>query len=191
LKPDVLFILLYKLAMPPPRSIPLGQVQFTAKRYIALLAERGQRIPRALAQTAKSASTTSDALLDCINKLEHVGLVNQTDYLKIRTAARIRVLRGSGSTQSDYGTQEANLQRLRRAQRKAQNIEIHAQALEDWHREGRFKTYSEMMEGLPASQVVRADKLLLDLLNRYPCLSVAEYRLMLEQTDQTKRVNQP
>jgi hypothetical protein len=41
------------------------------------------------------------------------------------------------------------------------------------------------------SQVVRADKLLMDLLNRYPCLSVAEYRLMLEQTDQTKRVKQP
>ena len=177
--------------MPPPRSIPLGQVQFTAKRYAELLNERGQRIPRALAQAAKAANAAPDTLLDCINKLEHLGLVNQTDYLKIRTAARIRVLRGSGSTQSDYGVQEANLQRLRRAQRKAQNIEIHAQALEDWHREGRFKTYSEIMEGLPASQVVRADKLLMDLLNRYPCLSVAEYRLMLEQTDQTKRVNQP
>jgi len=177
--------------MPLPRSIPLGQVQFTAKRYIALLTERGQRVPRALAQTAKQANTGPETLLDCINKLEHVGLVNQTDYLKIRTAARIRVLRGSGSTQSDYGTQEANLQRLRRAQRNAQNIEIHAQALEDWHRDGRFKTYSEIMEGLPASQVVRADKLLMDLLNRYPCLTVAQYRLMLEQSDQTKRVNQP
>jgi hypothetical protein len=67
--------------MPPPRSIPSGQVQFTAKRYIALLAKRGQRIPRALAQTAKSASAAPDTLLDWINNLEHVGLVNQTDYL--------------------------------------------------------------------------------------------------------------
>mgnify|MGYP000025182413 CR=1 FL=1 len=177
--------------MPPPRSIPSGQIQFTAKRYVQLLSERHQRVPRALAQLAKDTDATSDALLDCIKKLEHLGLVTQADYLKIRTAARIRVLRGSGTIKSEYGTQEANLQRLRRAQRKAQNIEVQARALEEWHREGRFKTYSEIMEGLPASQVVRADKLLMDLLNRYPCLSVAEYRLMLDQTDQTKRVNQP
>jgi hypothetical protein len=177
--------------MPPPRSIPSGQVQFTAKRYIRLLSERGQRIPRDLNQVAKNENTHSVALLECIKKLENLGLTSHADYLKIRTAARIRVLRGSGSTQSDYGAHEANKQRLRRAQRKAQNIEIHAQALEDWNREGRFKTYSEIMAGLPASAVVRADKLLMDLLNRYPCLSVAEYRLMLEQTDQTKRVNQP
>ena len=177
--------------MPPPRSIPPGQVQFTAKRYIQLLSERDQRIPRALRQVAKDANADSAVLLECIKKLENLGLVNHTDYLKIRTAARIRVLRGSGSMQSNYGAHEANKQRLRRAQRKAQNIEIQAQALEDWNREGRFKTYSEIMAGLPASAVVRADKLLMDLLNRYPCLSVVEYRLMLEQSDQTKRVNQP
>ena len=177
--------------MPPPRSIPLGQVQFTAKRYIQLLSERSQRIPRDLSLVAKAENADSVVLLECIKKLEHLGLANHADYLKIRTAARIRVLRGSGSTQSHYGAHEANKQRLRRAQRKAQNIELHAQALEDWTREGRFKTYSEIMAGLPASAVVRADKLLMDLLNRYPCLSVAEYRLMLEQTDQTKRVNQP
>ena len=177
--------------MPPPRSIPPGQVQFTAKRYIQLLSERDQRIPRALNQVAKDANTDSTALLECIKKLETLGLANHADYLKIRTAARIRVLRGSGSTQSNYGAHEANKQRLRRAQRKAQNIEIHAKALEDWNREGRFKAYSEIMAGLPASAVVRADKLLMDLLNRDPCLSVSEYRLMLEQTDQTKRVNQP
>lgn len=177
--------------MPPPRSIPSGQVQFTAKRYIQLLSERGQRIPRPISQIAKTPGTDSSTLLECIKKLETLGMTNHADYLKIRTAARIRVLRGSGSTQSDYGAHEANKQRLRRAQRKAQNIEIHAQALEDWNREGRFKTYSEIMAGLPASAVVRADKLLMDLLNRYPCISVEEYRLMLEQTDQTKRVNQP
>ncbi len=177
--------------MPPPRSIPLGQVRFTAKRYIQLLSERSQRIPRDLSQVAKIENADSVVLLECIKKLESLGLANHADYLKIRTAARIRVLRGSGSTQSNYGAHEANKQRLRRAQRKAQNIEIHAQALEDWNREGRFKTYSEIMAGLPASAVVRADKLLMDLLNRYPCLSVAEYRLMLEQTAQTKRVNQP
>ncbi len=177
--------------MPPPRSIPPGQVQFTAKRYIQLLSERDQRIPRALSQVAKDANADSAALLECIKKLETLGLANHTDYLKIRTAARIRVLRGSGSTQSNYGAHEANKQRLRRAQRKAQNIEIQAQALEDWNREGRFKTYSEIMAGLPASAVVRADKLLMDLLNRYPCLSVVEYQLMLEQSDQTRRVNQP
>lgn len=177
--------------MPPPRSIPLGQVQFTAKRYIQLLSERSQRIPRDLSQVAKIENADSVVLLECIKKLESLGLANHADYLKIRTAARIRVLRGSGSTQSNYGAHEANKQRLRRAQHKAQNIELHAQALEDWNREGRFKTYSEIMAGLPASAVVRADKLLMDLLNRYPCLSVAEYRLMLEQTDQIKRVNHP
>jgi hypothetical protein len=58
------------------------------------------------------------------------------------------------------------------------------------HLEVLLQTVVDMV-AIPASQVVRADKLLMDLLNRYPCLSVAEYRLMLEQTDQTKRVNQP
>ena len=177
--------------MPQSRSIPTGQVQFTAERYIQLLSERGKRIPRALSQVAKIATTDTAVVLECIKKLELLGLTNQTDYLKIRTAARIRVLRGSGNSRSDYGAHEANKQRLRRAQRKAQRIEIHAQALEDWNREGRFKAYSEIKEGLPASQVVWADKLLMDILNRYPCLSTPEYRLMLKQMDQTNRFNQP
>ena len=33
--------------MPLPRSIPLGQVQFTAQRYRTLLEQRGQRVPAA------------------------------------------------------------------------------------------------------------------------------------------------
>jgi hypothetical protein len=143
--------------MPQSRSIPTGQVQFTAERYIQLLSERGKRIPRALSQIAKIATTDTAVLLECIKKLELLGLTNQTDYLKIRTAARIRVLRGSGNSRSDYGAHEANKQRLRRA----------------------------------ASQVVWADKLLMDILNRYPCLSTPEYRLMLKQMDQTNRFNQP
>lgn len=167
--------------MPLPRSIPAGQAQFTAQRYQTLLEQRGHRVPASLKKLAKQVDAQPELLLAQIQLLEHVRLVTQADYLTIRTAARLRVLRGSGQAQArtPYGNIEADRQRLNRTQQKLQNSQAHEQAIQAWANGRRFAVYSAVMKELPADQVILADQLLMNLMNKQPYLEAAQYQLML------------
>lgn len=167
--------------MPLPRSIPAGQTQFTAQRYQSLLEQRGHRVPVNLKKLTKQDDAQPELLLTQIQLLERARLVTQADYLTIRTAARLRVLRGSGQTETrtSYGKVEADRQRLKRIQQKLQNSQAHAQAIQTWANGGRFAVYSAVMKELPADQVILADQLLMDLMNKQPYLEAAQYQLML------------
>jgi len=167
--------------MPLPRSIPAGQAQFTAQRYQTLLEQRGHRVPAILKKLAKQVDAQPELLLTQIQLLEHARLVTQADYLTIRTAARLRVLRGSGQTQArtPYGNIEADRQRLKRTQQKLQHSQAHEQAIQAWANGRRFAVYSAVMKELPADQVILADQLLMDLMNKQPYLEIAQYQLML------------
>lgn len=170
--------------MPLPRSIPAGQTQFTAQRYQTLLEQRGHRVPASLKKLATQVDAQPELLLTQIQLLERARLVTQADYLTIRTAARLRVLRGSGQTlaRTPYGQIEADRQRLKRTQQKLQDSESHAQAIQIWTNGGRFAVYSAVMKNLPADQVILADQLLMDLMNKQPYLEAAQYQLMLSLT---------
>ena len=170
--------------MPLPRSIPAGQTQFTAQRYQTLLEQRGHRVPTSLKKLATQVVAQPELLLTQIQLLERARLVTQADYLTIRTAARLRVLRGSGQTlaRTPYGQIEADRQRLKRTQQKLQDSESHAQAIQIWANGGRFAVYSAVMKNLPADQVILADQLLMDLMNKQPYLEAAQYQLMLSLT---------
>jgi len=167
--------------MPLPRSIPAGQAQFTAQRYQTLLEQRGHRVPAILKKLAKQVDAQPELLLTQIQLLEHARLVTQADYLTIRTAARLRVLRGSGQTEArtPYGNIEANRQRLKRTKQKLQHSQAQEQAIQAWANGGRFAVYSAVMKELPADQVILADHLLMDLMNKQPYLEIAQYQLML------------
>jgi hypothetical protein len=167
--------------MPLPRSIPAGQTQFTAQRYQSLLEQRGHRVPVNLKKLAKQVDAQPELLLAQIQLLERARLVTQADYLTIRTAARLRVLRGSGQTlaRTPYGNVEADRQRLKRTQQKLQHTQAHEQAIQSWANGGRFAVYSSVMKELPAGQVILADQLLMDLMNKQPYLDAAQYQLML------------
>ncbi|NQW83683.1 MAG: hypothetical protein HQ450_07005 [Alcaligenaceae bacterium] len=167
--------------MPLPRSIPAGQAQFTAQRYRSLLEQRGQRVPASLKKLAAQVDAQPELLLAQIQLLERARLVTQADYLTIRTAARLRVLRGSGQTEArtPYGSVEADRQRLKRTQQKLKHTQAHEQAIQAWANGGRFAVYSAVMKELPADQVILADQLLMDLMNKQPCLDAAQYQLML------------
>jgi hypothetical protein len=167
--------------MPLPRSIPAGQAQFTAQRYQTLLEQRGHRVPAILKKLATQVDAQPELLLTQIQLLERARLVTQADYLTIRTAARLRVLRGSGPTEAPtpYGNIEADRQRLKRTQQKFQNTQAHEQAIQAWANGGRFAVYSAVMKELPAEQVILADQLLMDLMNKQPYLEAAQYQLML------------
>jgi hypothetical protein len=167
--------------MPLPRSIPAGQTQFTAQRYQSLLEQRGHRVPAGLKKLATQVDAQPELLLTHIQLLERERLTTQADYLTIRTAARLRVLRGSGQTEArtPYGNIEADRQRLKRAQQKFQNKQAHEQAIQAWANGGRFAVYSAVMKELPAEQVILADQLLMDLMNKQPYLEAAQYQLML------------
>ncbi len=167
--------------MPLPRSIPAGQAQFTAQRYQTLLEQRGHRVPATLKKLAKQVDAQPELLLTQIQLLEHARLVTQADYLTIRTAARLRVLRGSGQTEArtPYGNIEANRQRLKRTKQKLQHSQAQEQAIQAWANGGRFAVYSAVMKELPADQVILADHLLMDLMNKQPYLEIAQYQLML------------
>ena len=167
--------------MPLPRSIPAGQAQFTAQRYQTLLEQRGHRVPASLKKLAKQVDAQPELLLAQIQLLEHVRLVTLADYLTIRTAARLRVLRGSGQAQArtPYGNIEADRQRLKRTQQKLQNSQAHEQAIQAWANGRRFAVYSAVMKELPADQVILADQLLMNLMNKQPYLEAAQYQLML------------
>lgn len=170
--------------MPLPRSIPAGQTQFTAQRYQTLLEQRGHRVPASLKKLATQVDAQPELLLTQIQLLERARLVTQADYLTIRTAARLRVLRGSGQTlaRTPYGQIEADRQRLKRTQQKLQDSESHAQAIQIWTNGGRFAVYSAVMKNLPADKVILADQLLMDLMNKQPYLEAAQYQLMLSLT---------
>jgi hypothetical protein len=57
------------------------------------------------------------------------------------------------------------------------NIELtHAPA---WANGGRFAVYSAVMKEMPSEQVILADQLLMDLMNKQPYLEAAQYQLML------------
>ena len=86
--------------MPLPRSIPSGQTQFTAQRYRALLEQRGHRVPASLKKLTTQDDAQPELMLEQIQQLERAKLTTQADYLTIRTAARLRVLRGSGQTEA-------------------------------------------------------------------------------------------
>ena len=172
--------------MPLPRSIPAGQTQFTAQRYRALLEQRGHRVPVILKKLANQASEEAQTLLTQIEQLEQARLTTQADYLTIRTAARIRVLRGSGQTKTAYSEIEANRQRLKRVQQKAQHTEVQDQAMKEWAAGGRFAVYSAVMKELPSEQVILADQLLMDFMNKHPYLDAAQYQLMLTLALQAK-----
>ena len=167
--------------MPLPRSIPAGQAQFTAQRYQTLLEQRGHRVPATLKKLAKQVDAQPELLLTQIQLLEHARLVTQADYLTIRTAARLRVLRGSGQTEArtPYGNIEANRQRLKRTKQKLQHSQAQEQAIQAWANGGRFAVYSAVMKELPVDQVILADQLLMDLMNKQPYLEIAQYQLML------------
>ena len=167
--------------MPLPRSIPVGQTQFTAQRYQSLLEQRGYRVPASLKKIAKQVDAQSDLLLAQIKQLERSNVTTQIDYLTIRTAARLRVLRGSGQAEARtaYGKAEADLQRLKRIQQKLQLTQVHEQAIQVWANGGRFAVYSAVMKELPADQVILADQLLMDLMNKQPYLEAAQYQVML------------
>ena len=187
--------------MPLPRSIPLGQVQFTAQRYRTLLEQRGQRVPAALKKLSSQDDAQADVLLAQIQQLERARLTTQADYLTIRTAARLRVLRGSGQTaaRTHYGQIEADRQRLARdarqrrvrgqvvvqrrqhrgGERRVEHTQAQEQAIQAWANGGRFAVYSAVMKELPADQVILADQLLMDLMNKQPYLEAAQYQLML------------
>ena len=167
--------------MPLPRSIPAGQTRFTAQRYRALLEQRGHRVPANLKKLATKVEAQPELLLAQIQLLERAAVTTQADYLTIRTAARLRVLRGSGQTdaQTPYGKIEADRQRLKRTQKKLQNTQAHEQAIQTWTNGGRFAVYSAVMKELPAEQVILADQLLMDLMNKQPYLEAAQYQLML------------
>jgi hypothetical protein len=167
--------------MPLPRSIPSGQAQFTAQRYQALLEQRGHRAPASLKKLATQLDAQPDSLLAQIQLLERAKLTTQADYLTIRTAARLRVLRGSGQTdaRTAYGKVEADRQRLKRTQQKLQHLQAQEQAVHAWANGGRFAVYSAVMKELPPDQVILADQLLMDLMNKQPYLEAAQYQLML------------
>jgi len=167
--------------MPLPRSIPLGQTQFTAQRYRTLLEQRGHSVPEALKKLATQVDDQPELLLAQIQVLEGARLTTQADYLVIRTAARLRVLRGSGQTGAltPYGQIEADRQRLKRTEEKLQHTQAHGQAIQAWTNGGRFAVYSAVMKELPADQVILADQLLMDLMNKQPYLEAAQYQLML------------
>jgi hypothetical protein len=167
--------------MPLPRSIPSGQTQFTAQRYQTLLEQRGHRVPTSLKKLAAQVEAQADSLLAQIQLLERAGLTTQADYLAIRTAARLRVLRGSGPTEARtaYGQVEADRQRLKRTQQKLQDTQAQEQAIQAWANGGRFAVYSAVMKELPSEQVILADQLLMDLMNKQPYLEAAQYQLML------------
>ena len=167
--------------MPLPRSIPTGQIQFTAQRYSLLLEQRGHRVPPLLKKIATRANDQADVLLEQIQQLERAGQTSQADYLTIRTAARLRVLRGSGQTETKtaYSEIEANRQRLKRAQQKAQLVQHQEHAEQDWVNGGRFAVYTTVMSELPKEQVILADQLLMDLMNEQPYLKAAQYQHML------------
>jgi hypothetical protein len=167
--------------MPLPRSIPAGQAQFVAQRYRTLLEQRGQRVPTSLKKLATQVDAQPELLLEHIQKLERAGLTTQADYLTIRTAARLRVLRGSGQTdtRTNYGKVEADRQRLKRAHQKLQQAQAHEQSIQTWANGGRFAVYSAVMKELPVEQVILADQLLMDLMNKQPYLEAAQYKLML------------
>jgi hypothetical protein len=156
-------------------------LQFTAQRYQTLLEQRGHRVPASLKKLAKQIDAQPELLLTQIQLLEHVRLVTQADYLTIRTAARLRVLRGSGQTQArtPYGNIEADRQRLKRTQQKLQHSQAHEQAIQAWANGRRFAVYSAVMKELPADQVILADQLLMNLMNKQPYLEAAQYQLML------------
>lgn len=170
--------------MPLPRSIPAGQTLFTAQRYRTLLEQRGHRVPARLKKLATQVDAQPELLLTQIQLLERARLVTQADYLTIRTAARLRVLRGSGQTEArtSYGKIEADRQRLKRTQQKLQHSQAHEQAIQAWANGGRFAVYSAVMQELPADQVILADQLLMDLMNKQPYLEAAQYQLMLSLT---------
>lgn len=167
--------------MPLPRSIPAGQAQFTAQRYRTLLEQRGHRVPASLKKLTTQVDAQPDLLLAQIQLLERAKLTTQADYLTIRTAARLRVLRGSGQPEARtaYGTVEADRQRLKRTQKKLQHAQAQEQAIQAWANGGRFAVYSAVMKELPADQVILADQLLMDLMNKQPYLEAAQYQLML------------
>ena len=167
--------------MPLPRSIPPGQTQFTAQRYRTLLEQRGHRVPASLKKLTTQDDAQPALMLEQIQQLERAKLTTQADYLTIRTAARLRVLRGSGQTETRtaYGTVEADRQRLKRTQQKLQHTQAHEQAIQAWANGGRFAVYSAVMKELPADQVILADQLLMDLMNKQPYLEAAQYQLML------------
>ena len=167
--------------MPLPRSIPSGQTQFTAQRYQALLEQRGHRIPTSLKKLAAQVDAQADSLLAQIELLERAKFTTQADYLTIRTAARLRVLRGSGQKEvrTVYGKVEADRQRLKRTQQKLEQTQAHEQAIQAWANGGRFAVYSAVMKELPTDQVILADQLLMDLMNTQPYLEAAQYQLML------------
>ena len=167
--------------MPLPRSIPSGQTQFTAQRYRALLEQRGHRVPGSLKKLTTQVDAQSELLLAQIELLERAGLTTQGDYLTIRTAARLRVLRGSGQTEARtaYGKVEADRQRLKRTQQKVQQTQAQEQAIHAWANGGRFAVYSAVMKELPSDQVILADQLLMDLMNKQPYLEATQYQLML------------
>ena len=167
--------------MPLPRSIPSGQTQFTAQRYRTLLEQRGHRVPVSLKKLTTQVDAQSELLLAQIQLLERAGLTTQADYLTIRTAARLRVLRGSGQKEARtaYGKVEADRQRLKRTQQKLQGTRVQEQAVHAWANGGRFAVYSAVMKELPSDQVILADQLLMDLMNKQPYLEAAQYQLML------------
>jgi len=167
--------------MPLPRSIPSGQTQFTAQRYLTLLEQRGHRVPASLKKLTAQIDAQPDSLLAQIQLLESAGLTTQADYLAIRTAARLRVLRGSGQTdaRTAYGKIEADRQRLKRIQQKLQQTQAQEQTAKAWANGERFAVYSTVMKELPSDQVILADKLLMDLMNKQPFLEAAQYQLLL------------
>lgn len=167
--------------MPLPRSIPSGQTQFTAQRYRTLLEQRGHRVPASLKKLTTQVDAQPELMLEQIQQLERAKLTTQADYLTIRTAARLRVLRGSGQTETrtTYGTIEADRQRLKRTQQKLQHTQAQEQAIQAWANGGRFAVYSAVMKELPSDQVILADQLLMDLMNKQPYLEAAQYQLML------------
>jgi len=167
--------------MPLPRSIPSGQTQFTAQRYRALLEQRGHRVPASLKKLTDQVDAQPESLLAQIQVFESAGLTTQADYLAIRTAARLRVLRGSGQTETRtaYGKVEADRQRLKRTQQKLQQTQAQEHAVHAWANGGRFAVYSIVMKELPSDQVILADKLLMDLMNKQPYLEAAQYQLLL------------
>ena len=167
--------------MPLPRSIPSGQTQFTAQRYRTLLEQRGHRVPASLKKLTDQVDAQPDSLLAQIQVLERAGFTTQADYLAIRTAARLRVLRGSGQAEARtaYGKVEADRQRLKRTQQKLHQTQAQEQAVHAWSNGGRFVVYSAVMKEWPPDQVILADKLLMELMNKQPYLEAAQYQLML------------